>query len=105
MKNDTTNFRNDDPIRLVDNPHTFCFKEARLSTTIGSDIGHNKFCGQVSTSMKVISIKDGGLLSQFDNINENDIPVLERLLKLPTQTRDKTHQKMLINNHTDANKG
>ena len=44
-KNDTTNFHYDDPFRSVNNPYTFWFKEARLSTTIGSDIEHNKFCG------------------------------------------------------------
>ena len=104
-KNDTTNFHNDDPIRLVKNPYAFSFKEARLSTTIGSDIDHNKLYGQASTIMKAISNKDGDLLSQFDNINEKDIPVLERLLNLPPQIRSTPHQKMLINNHTDANKG
>ena len=55
--------------------------------------------------MKVISNKEGDLISQFDNINGNDIPVLERLPNLPPQIRDTPHQKMLINNHTDANKG
>ena len=44
------------------------------------------------------------LLTQFDNINENDIPVPERLADLPPQIRYTPHQKMLINNHTDANK-
>ena len=53
-KNDTKNFHYDDPIRLVNNAFPFCLKEARLSTTFGSDIEHNKFCGQVSTIMKVI---------------------------------------------------
>ena len=103
-KNDTTNFHNEDPIRLVNNGYAFCFKEARLSTTIGKDLEHNKICGQVSTIMKVISNIDGDIISQFDNINENDIPVLERLLNLPPQIRDTPHQKMLIDNHTDANK-
>ena len=42
-KNDDTIFPYDDPIRLVNNGFTFCFKEARLSTTIGSDIELNKF--------------------------------------------------------------
>ena len=56
--------------------------EARLSTTIGSRIEHNKFCGQVSTLMKVVSNKDGYLLSQFDNINETDSPILERFYHL-----------------------
>ena len=104
-KNDDTNFHFDDPVRLVNNGFAYCFTEARLSTTLGSDIEINKFCGQVSTIMKAISNEDGDLLSQFDNINENDIPVLERLADLPPQIRDSPHQKMLINNHTDANKG
>ena len=55
--------------------------------------------------MKVISNKDGDLLSQFDKINENDIPVLERFINLPLQIRDTPQQKMLLNNHADANKG
>ena len=104
-KHDTTNFHNDDPVRLVNNGFAFCFKEARLSTSLGSDIEINKFCGQVSTIMRAISNKDGDLVSQFDNINENDIPVLNRIADLPVQIRDTPHQKMLINNHTDANKG
>ena len=104
-KNDTTNFHNDDPVRLVNNGFAFCFKEARLSTSLGSDIEINKFCRQVSTIMRAISNKDGDLVSQFDNINEIGIPVLNRLADLPVQIRDTPHQKMLINNHTDANKG
>ena len=103
-KNDTTNFHIEDPIRLANNAYAFCFKEACLSNTIGSDIEHNKFCGQVSTIMKVISNKDDDLLSQFGNINENDIPVLERLADLPPQIRSTPHQKILIDNHTDAKK-
>ena len=55
--------------------------------------------------MRAISNKDGDLLSQFDNINESDIPILERLADLRIQIRGIPHQKMLINNHTDANKG
>ena len=104
-KNDTTNFHIEDPIRLVNNAYAFCFKEGRLSTTIGSDIEHNKFCRQISTIMRVISNKDDDLLSQFGNINENDIPLLERLADLPPQIRSTPHQKMLIDNHLDANKG
>ena len=104
-KIDTTTFHNDDAIRLVINAFAFCFKEARLTTSIGGDIEINKFCRQISTVMRVKSNKDGDLLSQFDNINENHIPVLNRLADLPVQIRDTPHQKMLINNHTDANKG
>ena len=104
-ENDTTNFHIEDPTRLVNNDYAFSFKEARLSTNIGSDIEHNKFCGQVSTFMKVISDKDDDFLSQFGNINEDDIPLLERLADLPPQIRPTPHEKMLIYNLTDANKG
>ena len=55
--------------------------------------------------MKVISNGDGDLLSQFDNINENDIPVLEQHVDIPPQSKSTPHQKMSINNHIDANKG
>ena len=55
--------------------------------------------------MRVISNEDGDLLSQFDIINENDIPILEKLADLQPQSRYTSLQKMLIDNHTDANKG
>ena len=55
--------------------------------------------------MKVISNKYGASLSEFDKINENDKPILERLITLPPQITDTPHQKMLINNHIEANKG
>ena len=55
--------------------------------------------------MKVISNKDGDFLSQFDNINEINISVLERMADLPPQTKDTPQQKTLIKNHTVANKG
>ena len=90
---------------MVNNGFASCFKEAHLGTTIGGDIEINKLCGQVSTITRVISNKDGDFLSQFDNINENDIPVLEKLANLPPQIRDTLHLKMLINIHTDANEG
>ena len=55
--------------------------------------------------MKVISDKDVDLLSQFDNINENDIALVEGLADLPPQIRSTPHQKTLIDIHIDANKG
>ena len=85
-------------------PYAFSFNEVRLSTTSGSDIEHNKFGDQVSTILKVISNKDGDIISHIDKFNENDIPVPKRLLKPPPQISDTPHQEMLINNHTDANK-
>ena len=55
--------------------------------------------------MRVISNKDGDLLFQFDNINENYIPYLSRINYLPPQIRSIPHQKMLMENHIYANKG
>ena len=104
-KSDGTNSRHVDAIRLVNNGFAFCFKEARLSTTIVGNIELVKFRGPVSTIMKVISNKGGDLLSQIENINEKYIPVHERLQDLPPQIRDTPHQKMLTNNLIDANKG
>ena len=43
-KSDGTIFHYDDPIRLVKKGFDFCLKEARLNTTIGSDIENNHFC-------------------------------------------------------------
>ena len=104
-KNDSTNFHHDDAIRLVKTAFDFCSEEARLSTSIGNHFEDNKIFGQVSTIMKVISNKYGDLLSQFDNINEDDIPIFRRLMNSPAQIRNTPQQKLLINNHTDANKG
>ena len=103
-KKDDTKLHHEDHVRLVDNGYAFCFKESRLSTTIGSGIEIKKICGQVSTIIRTISIRDGDLVSQFGNNNENDIPILERLADLPPQIRSTRHQKVLIDNYTDANK-
>ena len=104
-KNDGTNFHHDDAIRLMNTAFAFCFTEARLSTTIVNHFEHNKNFGQIFTTMKVISNKHGDLLSQFDNINGDDIPILKRLIILTAQIRNTPQQELLINNHTDANKG
>ena len=53
----------------------------------------------------MISNKDGDFLYKVDDNNENDIPILERMADLPPQIRDTPQQKMLMNKHTDANKG
>ena len=92
-KKDTTSCHYADPIRLVNIAFAFCFKEVRLSTTFGNDIEHNILCGKISTFMKVISNEDGDLLSQFDNINGNVIPVRERMADLLPQFRDTPHQR------------
>ena len=87
-QSDTIIFHNDDPIRSVKNAFVLYFKEAHLCTIIGSDIEHIRLCGQIYTIMKVISNKDEDFLSQFDKINEKNIPILGRIINLTNQIRD-----------------
>ena len=54
-------FTNASKIRLTNNALAYCFKEARLSTTGGSDLEHNKYVGQVSTIMRLLTSKDSDL--------------------------------------------
>ena len=92
-REDNANFGNNSRIRLTNNAFAYCFKEARLAVTSGSDLEHNKYCGQVSTMMRVLFSKDGDLLSQFDNINEG----------YANANFDSTSlKKMLIDNHDIA---
>ena len=90
------------PIRLTINGFAYVFREARL-TTPTTDLEHNKYVGQISTIMRVISTKDGDLFSQFDNINEetgaNEAATSDNI-------RSTSLNIMLITNHEeDANRG
>ena len=99
-REDNANFTNISRIRLTNNAFAYCFKEARLGVTSGSDLEHNNYVGPVSTIMRVLFSKDSDLLSQFDNINEGngDADFDSTSLK-----------KMLIDNHNvagqEVNKG
>ena len=99
-REDNANFTNNSAIRLTNNALAYCFKEGRLGVTSGSDLEHNKYCGPVSTIMRVITSKEADLLSHFDNINEGngDADFHSTSLK-----------KMLIDNHNivgqEVNKG
>ena len=64
-------FNNDATIRLTNNGFPYVFQEARLSTST-TDLEHNKYVGEISTIMRVVSSRDGDLLSQFDNIDEEE---------------------------------
>ena len=92
-------FDEDSPIRLTNNGFAFVFQEARLSTS-KTDLEHNKYCGQISTIMRVVSSRDADLLS-FDNINEeigaNEAATSDKI-------RSTSLNKMLITNHEDANR-
>ena len=59
----------EDAIRLVINTFAYCFKEAGLSTTRGSDIEQNKYVGQMSTIRRFSTSKDRDLLSHFNKID------------------------------------
>ena len=76
-----------DAFRLVNNASAYCFKEANFSTTGGGDIEHNKYVGQVPTSMRILTSKDGDLISQFDKIDEFKAQIgntsLKRLINNP----------------------
>ena len=49
--------------RLINKALAFCFKEAKLATTGGSDLKHNKYVGQDSTIMRLLTSEDGDLSS------------------------------------------
>ena len=68
-------------MRLVNNAIAYWFKEARLSTTGGSDIEHKNNCGQNSTIMRALTSKDGDLLSHFDQIDESRDEIGNTVLK------------------------
>ena len=46
------------------------FKEAKLATTGGADMKHNKNVDLASTIMGVLASKEGDLISYFDKINK-----------------------------------
>ena len=60
-------------IRLVNIALAYTFKHASISTTSGSEIEINKFVGQVSTIVRVLTSKDDDLKSYLDKIDESQI--------------------------------
>ena len=78
---------------MIKNALADCFKEARLSTTGGSDLEYNKYVGQVSTIMRLLTSKDSDLFSCFDKSGESAL-VDNNFLK-----------RILIYNHIRSNKG
>ena len=90
-------FDNNSRIRLTNNGLAYVFQEAVLATTSGSNLEHNKFVGQISNIMRVLTSKDGDLLSQVDNIKKGNAD----------DDFDSTSlKKMFIENHeNDADRG
>ena len=87
------NFTNASVIGLMNNTFAYCFKEAILSTTGGSDLEDVKYVGQVSTIIRLLTSKESDLSSCFDKNGENALDNNNPL------------KQISINNHTDANKG
>ena len=81
----------DDAIRLVNNAFAFCFKDVKLATTGGCDIEQKKYVGQVSTIIRILTSKDGGLISHSDIIDESEAQISNTTLK-----------HLLISNHNIA---
>ena len=71
-----------------------CSKQARLGTTRGSGLKHNKDVGNFSTNMRVLSSKDGNSLSYFDRINETQ-----------AETNNISLKHMFTDNHEEVNRG
>ena len=92
-------FLDDAAIRLTINGFEYVFQEARLSTST-TDLEHNKYVGQISTIMRVVSTRDGDLLSQFDNI-------IEEIGADEAATSDNIRNTSLnkITNHEAVNRG
>ena len=80
---------------MIISAFAYCFKEAILSTTGGSELEYTKYLGRVSTIMRLLTSKAGDLSSYYDKNGENafnDNNVLKK--------------KILVNNHAvEANKG
>ena len=68
-------------IRLVSCAFADCFKGARLATTGGEDLEHNKYAGQFSTIMRALTRKDWDLISYIDKVNEFEAEISNTSLK------------------------
>ena len=93
VQNPAAAFDDNSRIRLTNNGLAYVFREAVLATASGSNLEHNKFLGQISTVMRVLTSKDGDLLSQFDINNEGNTDYDFDSTSL---------KKMLIDNHNIA---
>ena len=93
-KADNTNFVNAEVIILVNNAFPNIYHDARISTSSGVKIEQNKFVRRISTLMRLVTQKDGDLSTYFDIIDESETAINNSSLK-----------QILINSHTDENKG
>ena len=71
----------------------YCFREAKFSTTGGSDFEYKKYVGQVSLIIRVLTSEDGDLISHFDKCDETG-----------SQIGNTSKKHLIINNHDIAAK-
>ena len=76
-------FFDGDAISLMNNAFACTFKKARLRTTEGSNLVHNKNFTQISLIMRLLTGKDRDLISYFDKMKETEegipIPSLKQI--------------------------
>ena len=89
-KHNKTDFTNKDALRLIKNAFAYCFEERQLATTGGSILEPNKYLGNISTIMRMLTSRNGDLWSGFDKTSENNTD------------DDYTLKQILINNHEVA---
>ena len=83
-----------DIIRLFNNAFAYTIHDARISTSAGVEIEQNKYVGPISTIMRLVTENDGDLSTYFDIIDDSENGINNSSLK-----------QILINNHTEANRG
>ena len=83
-----------DTIRLVKNAFAYTIHVARISSSAGFENEQNKYVGPISSIMRLVTQKDGDLSTYFDIIDESEDEINNSSLK-----------KILIDNHTEANRG
>ena len=88
------NFADGNLIRLFKNAFAYTIQDARLSTSSGVEIEQNKYVEPISTIMRLVAQQDGDISTYFDTIDEKEDGINNSSLK-----------KILINNHSDKNKG
>ena len=81
-------------IRFVNNALAFTIHDARNSTSSGGELQQNKFCRSFSTIVRLLTQREGDISTYFDIIDESEGGSNTSSLK-----------QLLLNNHTEANRG
>ena len=80
--------------RLVNNAYAYTFHDATISSSSGVEMEQKKYVVPISTIMRLKAQKDGDLSTYFDIIDESE-----------DGNNNSLSKQVLINNHTEANRG